>query len=85
MEACHNPLITQINVTLQQFLSLSLEITAHLPNKAAESLPTHRAVVDAVRARDEARSYQAMKKALDLSLDVLLDELVKEQDSTEES
>lgn len=75
IEACANPLLTQINLTLQQFLSLSLEVTANLPDKAAESLPTHRAIVEALVRRDEEAAYAAMKIALDLTMEVLLAEL----------
>lgn len=79
INACHNPLIAQINEVLQKFLSVSLDVTANIPNKAEESLVTHRAVIEALIARDGDRAYAAMKMVLDTTMSVLLEEFRKQE------
>jgi DNA-binding FadR family transcriptional regulator len=56
LHACHNRMLAQMGKALGALLRTSFEISTSRPDSALHSLPSHRAVLDAViaRAPDEA-------------------------------
>lgn len=61
LRACHNPMVVQMGPALGALLRKSFEISTARPDGAAQSLPMHRAVLDAVMQR---KPYQAQKAIL---------------------
>lgn len=61
LRACHNRMVVQMGQALGALLRTSFEISTARPDGAAQSLPLHRAVLDAVRQR---KPYQAQKAIL---------------------
>lgn len=50
---------------LSTLLRTSFELSTSRPDAAAQSLPLHRAVLDAIGARDPARAEQAALRLID--------------------
>lgn len=67
--ACHNRMLVQMSKALGALLRISFEISTHRPNGPANSLPLHRAVLDAVIARDADRAQTAALVLIDSARD----------------
>lgn len=65
LRACHNRMVVQMSKALGALLRTSFEISTTKPDGPAQSLPLHRAVLDAVIARDPARAEQAARDLID--------------------
>ncbi len=65
LRACHNRMVVQMSKALGALLRTSFEISTTKPDGPAQSLPLHRAVLDAVIARDPARAEQAARNLID--------------------
>lgn len=59
LAACHNRMLGQMGKALGALLRTSFEISTSRPQGAADSLPLHRAVLDAVIARNPAQAERA--------------------------
>ena len=59
LSAGHNRMVMQMSKALGALLRTSFEISTARPNSPASSLPLHRAVLDAVIARDGAKAERA--------------------------
>ena len=59
LRACHNRMLVQMSKALGALLRTSFEISTSRPNGPADSLPLHRAVLDAVIARNPAKAERA--------------------------
>ncbi len=57
--ACHNRMLAQMSKALGSLLRTSFEISTARPDGPANSLPMHRAVLDAVLARDPVAAERA--------------------------
>ena len=64
LNACHNEMLSQVAVTIHAGLVISRRITTRLPNSSIASLPLHRAVIDAIRARDGLAASEAMRRLI---------------------
>jgi GntR family transcriptional regulator, galactonate operon transcriptional repressor len=64
LTACHNELLKQINGIYSPALQASFQLTAQIPGGRAASLPSHKAVADAIRGHDSAAARAAMEKLL---------------------
>jgi DNA-binding FadR family transcriptional regulator len=62
LEACQNDLLEQMSRVVYSALTLSFHATSRLPGSARASLPKHRAIVAAIRARDAKRARLAMTR-----------------------
>jgi GntR family galactonate operon transcriptional repressor len=76
LQACRNDLLEQMSRAVYSALLVSFRSTSQLPGRSKASLPKHRAILDAIRARDAwgagaamrhlvqstARDIQALKK-----------------------
>lgn len=60
LRACHNRMIVQMSKALGALLRTSFEISTSRPDGARNSLPLHRAVLDAVIAHNPARAEKAI-------------------------
>jgi DNA-binding FadR family transcriptional regulator len=65
LRACHNRMVVQMSKALGALLRTSFEISTSRPDGPAQSLPLHRAVLDAVAARDALRAEQAILVLID--------------------
>lgn len=65
LKACHNRMVIQMSKALGALLRTSFEISTSKPNGPASSLPMHRAVLDAVIARNPARAEAATLVLID--------------------
>lgn len=65
LRACHNRMVIQMSKALGALLRTSFEISTSRPDGPAQSLPLHRAVLDAVRERDAARAERAILVLID--------------------
>ena len=65
LRASHNALMVQMSKALSALLRTSFEIGTTRPEDAARSLPQHRAVLDAVAARDATRAERASRALID--------------------
>jgi DNA-binding FadR family transcriptional regulator len=65
LRACHNRMVVQMSKALSALLRTSFEISTARPNGAADSLPLHRAVLDAVIARDPQAAERASQQLID--------------------
>ncbi|MDP3085523.1 MAG: FadR/GntR family transcriptional regulator [Rubrivivax sp.] len=65
LRACHNRMVVQMSKALGALLRTSFEISTSRPDGPAQSLPLHRAVLDAVIARAPARAEQAILVLID--------------------
>ena len=65
LRACHNRMVVQMSKALVALLRTSFEISTTKPDGPAQSLPLHRAVLDAVVARNPARAERAALTLID--------------------
>lgn len=65
LRACHNRMVVQMSKALGALLRTSFEISTSRPDGPANSLPLHRAVLDAVIARDPRRAERASLVLID--------------------
>lgn len=65
LRACHNRMVVQMSKALGALLRTSFEISTSKPHGPASSLPLHRAVLDAVIARQPARAEKASLVLID--------------------
>lgn len=59
LAASHNRMMVQMAKALAALLRTSFEVSTTQPGRAAQSLPLHRAILDAVRAHEPARAERA--------------------------
>jgi DNA-binding FadR family transcriptional regulator len=69
LRACHNRMIVQMSKALSALLRTSFEISTTRKDGPRNSLPMHRAVVDAVVARQPARAEKAILVLIDSARD----------------
>jgi DNA-binding FadR family transcriptional regulator len=65
LRACHNRMVVQMSKALGALLRTSFEISTSRPHGPASSLPLHRAVLDAVIARNPQRAERAALVLID--------------------
>jgi DNA-binding FadR family transcriptional regulator len=65
LQACHNRMLVQMGKAIGALLRTSFEISTSKPDGPRESLPLHRAVLDAVIARKPARAEKAILVLID--------------------
>ena len=65
LRACHNRMLVQMSKALGALLRTSFEISTSRPDGPAQSLPLHRAVLDAVIARSPLRAEKASLVLID--------------------
>jgi len=65
LRACHNRMVVQMSKALGALLRTSFEISTTRPDGPASSLPLHRAVLDAVIARQPAKAERACLVLID--------------------
>ena len=65
LRACHNRMVVQMSKALGALLRTSFEISTSRPDGPAQSLPLHRAVLDAVIARNPAKAERASLVLID--------------------
>jgi len=65
LKACHNRMLVQMSKALSALLRTSFEISTSRKDGPRNSLPLHRAVVDAVAAHDAARAERAIILLID--------------------
>ncbi|WP_088286854.1 FadR/GntR family transcriptional regulator [Ideonella sp. A 288] len=65
LRACHNRMVVQMSKALGALLRTSFEISTSRPDGPASSLPLHRAVLDAVIARDPKKAERASLLLID--------------------
>jgi|SRR5882672_3998065 len=65
LRACHNRMLVQMSKALGALLRTSFVISTARPDCAAQSLPLHRAVLDAVIARSPAKAEKAILVLID--------------------
>jgi DNA-binding FadR family transcriptional regulator len=63
--ACHNRMVVQMSKAIVALLRTSFEVSTSRPDGAAASLPLHRAVLDAVAARDPDAAERASRVLID--------------------
>ena len=61
LRASHNRMLMQMSKALAAVLRVSFELSTLDPKRAGRSLPQHRAVLDAVIARDPAKGERAIR------------------------
>jgi GntR family galactonate operon transcriptional repressor len=61
LQACRNDLLEQMSRAVYSALLVSFRSTSQLPGRAKAALPKHRAILDAIRARDPRRAGAAMR------------------------
>ncbi len=69
LRAGHNRMVVQMSKALGALLRISFEVSTSRPRGAASSLPLHRAVLDAVRARDPDAAERASLHLIDSAAD----------------
>jgi DNA-binding FadR family transcriptional regulator len=69
LRACHNRMIVQMSKALSALLRTSFEISTSRKDGPRNSLPMHRAVVDAVVARQPAKAERAILVLIDSARD----------------
>ncbi|MBT9486682.1 MAG: FadR family transcriptional regulator [Rubrivivax sp.] len=65
LKACHNRMLVQMGKAVGALLRTSFEISTSKPDGPRESLPLHRAVLDAVIARSPAKAEKAILVLID--------------------
>ncbi len=65
LKACHNRMVVQMSKAIGALLRTSFEITTTKPNGPAQSLPLHRAVLNAVIAGEPDKAERAVLKLID--------------------
>src|SRR5437867_2716875 len=61
LRACRNDLLEQMSRVVYAALLVSFRATSRLPGRATASIPKHRAIFDAIRARDPRGASSAMR------------------------
>src|SRR5712692_6133551 len=61
LQACRNDLLEQMSRAVYSALLVSFRSTSQLPGRAKAALPKHRAILDAIRARDPRGAGAAMR------------------------
>ncbi|HEY7512088.1 MAG TPA: FCD domain-containing protein, partial [Vicinamibacteria bacterium] len=61
LEGCHNDVLEQMSGVVFGALLVSFRATSRLPGSARRSMPKHRAILEAIRAREGRRASRAMK------------------------
>jgi DNA-binding FadR family transcriptional regulator len=69
LRAGHNRMVVQVSKALSALLRTSFEISTSRPDGPAQSLPLHRAVLDAVIARNPSRAEKAILVLIDGAAD----------------
>lgn len=69
LRASHNRMIVQMSKAIGALLRTSFEISTSKKGSPAASLPLHRAVLDAVSARDPVRAERAIQALIDRAAD----------------
>lgn len=69
LRACHNRMVVQMSKALGALLRTSFEISTSKPDGPALSLPLHRAVLDAVAARQPQKAERAILVLIDGAAD----------------
>jgi DNA-binding FadR family transcriptional regulator len=64
LRACHNRMVVQMSKALVALLRTSFEISTTKPDGPAQSLPLHRAVADAIAARDPEGGRLSMRRLI---------------------
>ncbi len=85
LKASHNQMIQQMSRAMGALLLTSFELSSRKPNGPAQSLPLHRAVLDAVLARNPQAAIDASLQQIDVAksdLDVMLHSRRKPPDLT---
>jgi DNA-binding FadR family transcriptional regulator len=67
--AAHNRMMVQMSKALGALLRTSFEVSTAQPGRAEQSLPLHRAILDAVIAREPARAEHASLVLIDSARD----------------
>lgn len=67
--ACHNRMVVQMSKALGALLRTSFELSTARPDGPAQSLPLHRAVLDAVIARNAGKAERAILVLIDGAAD----------------
>jgi DNA-binding FadR family transcriptional regulator len=62
LQACHNDVLEQMSAMVYSALLVSFHATSRLPGRARDSLPRHRAILEAIRAHDPRRAGAAMRR-----------------------
>ena len=65
LRACHNRMVIQMSKALGALLRTAFELSTARPDGPAQSLPLHRAVLDAVIARNPAKAERAILVLID--------------------
>jgi DNA-binding FadR family transcriptional regulator len=65
LRASHNRMMMQMSQALGAVLRVSFELSTLKPERAGRSLPQHRAVLDAVIARDPKKAERAILVLID--------------------
>ena len=65
LRASHNRMMVQMAKALSALLRSSFEVSTTQPGRAADSLPLHRAIVDAIIARQPLRAERASRALID--------------------
>lgn len=65
LRACHNRMLVQMGKAIGALLRTSFEISTSKPDGPRESLPLHRAVLDAVIARNPGKAEKAILVLID--------------------
>jgi len=65
LRACHNRMVVQMSKALGALLRTSFEISTSRPDGPFQSLPLHRAVLDAVIARSASKAERAILVLID--------------------
>jgi DNA-binding FadR family transcriptional regulator len=65
LKACQNRMLIQMNKALSALLRTSFEISTTRPNGPRNSLPLHKAVLDAVIAKNPAKAERAILVLID--------------------
>jgi DNA-binding FadR family transcriptional regulator len=69
LRACHNRMVVQMSKALGALLRTSFELSTAKPDGPAQSLPLHRAVLDAVIARNPTKAEKAILVLIDGAAD----------------
>lgn len=67
VDAAHNHLLKQLVAHLADVMDRTSEASLSLPGRAPRSLAAHRAILDAIEARDEDRAATAMREHVAVS------------------
>jgi DNA-binding FadR family transcriptional regulator len=65
LRASHNRMMMQMSKAIGAVLRVSFELSTLKPDRAGKSLPQHRAVLDAVIARDPKKAERAIRVLID--------------------